>query len=161
MHLDLEAFRARSRGFYERAAYEARHIDLFRRYFHTVAEDPGAVLIHCASGKDRTGILVALTHRLAGVHADDLMADFLATNASLGPRLPGLRKLARDAAGRDVADEELLARVSVGADYIDATFGSMAERQSSVHDQHAPLRGGGPQLINRRESREATSQKEA
>ena len=132
MHLDLDEFRARSRGFYGRAAYEARHIDLFRRYFNSLAKARGPVLIHCASGKDRTGILVALTHHLVGVHPDDLRADFLATNALLGPRLPGLRKLAREAAGREVADEDLLARVSVGTDYIEATFASMVERHGSV-----------------------------
>lgn len=132
MHLDVDAHRARSRGFYARAAYEARHVDLFRRYFRALAAGDGAVLIHCASGKDRTGLLVALTHRLVGVHPDDLMADFLATNAMLGPRLAGLRRLAREAAGRDVDDDELLARVTVGPDYLDAAFGSMAERNGSV-----------------------------
>lgn len=132
MHLELEPFRARSRGFYARAAFEERHIDLFRRYFQVLAAADGPVLIHCASGKDRTGLLAALTHRLAGVHADDMMADFLATNALLGPRLPGLRTLARAAAGREVGDEELLARVSVGPDYLDAAFAAMAERHGSV-----------------------------
>jgi len=132
MHLDVDAHRARSRGFYGRAAHEERHIDLFRRYFLALAGGRGPVLVHCASGKDRTGLLVALTHRLAGVHADDLMADFLATNALLGPRLPGLRKLAQDAAGREVGDQELLARVSVGPDYLEAAFAGMVERNGSV-----------------------------
>lgn len=133
MHLDVEAHRARSRGFYARAAYEERHIDLFRRYFQAlVAPDDGPVLIHCASGKDRTGLLAALTHWAVGVREGDLMGDFLATNALLGPRLPGLRKLANAAAGREVADDELLSRVSVGPDYLEAAFGSMIERNGSV-----------------------------
>lgn len=141
MHLDVAAHRARSRGFYARAAYEERHVDLFRRYFHALAAGKGPVLVHCASGKDRTGLLVALTHRLVGVHEDDLMADFLATNAMLGPRLPGLRRLAYEAAGREVDDEELLARVSVGPDYLEAAFGSMVERSGSVEGYLAEVLG--------------------
>lgn len=142
MHLDVAAHRARSRGFYARAAYEERHIDLFRRYFHALAAaGDGPVLVHCASGKDRTGLLVALTHRLVGVHEDDLMADFVATNAMLGPRLPGLRKLACEAAGRAVDDDELLARVSVGPDYLQAAFGAMIERSGSVEGYLADVVG--------------------
>ena len=144
MHLDVAAHRARSRGFYARAAYEERHIDLFRRYFQILAAPgDGSVLVHCASGKDRTGLLVALTHRAVGVHADDLMEDFLATNAMLGPRLPGLRRLAREAARREVDDDELLARVSVGPDYLDAAFGSMIERSGSVDGYLSDVLGVG------------------
>lgn len=132
MHLDVAAHRARSRAFYARAPYEERHVDLFRRYFQALAAVDGPVLIHCASGKDRTGLLVALTHRLAGVGDDDLMADFLATNAVLGPRLAGLRKLAETAARRPVDDEELLARVTVSPDYLDAAFAAMTARSGSV-----------------------------
>lgn len=132
MHLDVTAHRARSRAFYGRAPYEERHVDLFRRYFQALATVDGPVLIHCASGKDRTGLLVALTHRLAGVSDDDLMADFLATNAILGPRLAGLRALAEATAGRPVDDEELLARVTVSPDYLEASFAAMAERSGSV-----------------------------
>ena len=52
----------------------------FRRYFQALAAAEGPVLIHCAAGKDRTGILAALTHHLVGVHADDIVADYLLTN---------------------------------------------------------------------------------
>jgi len=37
-------------------------------------------VVHCAAGKDRTGLIVALTHMLAGVHRDDIVADYLLTN---------------------------------------------------------------------------------
>ena len=33
-------------------------------------------LIHCSSGKDRTGMLVAVALKLAGVSDDDVVADF-------------------------------------------------------------------------------------
>ena len=40
---------------------------------------PGATLIHCAAGKDRTGVSVALVLRLLGVSRDDIVADYLKT----------------------------------------------------------------------------------
>jgi protein-tyrosine phosphatase len=45
-----------------------------------IAGADGPVLVHCAAGKDRTGIGVALVLRLLGVHRDDVMADYLLTN---------------------------------------------------------------------------------
>jgi protein-tyrosine phosphatase len=37
---------------------------------------PGGVLVHCAAGKDRTGVHVALALRVAGVGVDDIAADY-------------------------------------------------------------------------------------
>jgi protein-tyrosine phosphatase len=37
---------------------------------------PGGVLVHCAAGKDRTGVHVALALRVAGVAVDDIAADY-------------------------------------------------------------------------------------
>jgi protein-tyrosine phosphatase len=39
----------------------------------------GPTLVHCAAGKDRTGISVALVLRLLGVKRDDVIADYLET----------------------------------------------------------------------------------
>jgi protein-tyrosine phosphatase len=41
------------------------------------------VLIHCAAGKDRTGIAVAVLLAAAGVDNDDIVADYLATDERL------------------------------------------------------------------------------
>ena len=137
----VEAFRERSRGFYRRAAFDPRHIDLFRRYFQTLAGGTGPILIHCASGKDRTGLLCALTHRLAGVGDDDLMADYLATNALMGGRLPFFREAALKATGRMFSDAELLTYIQIGPDYLNAAFGAMAERCGSVEGYMAQVLG--------------------
>jgi protein tyrosine phosphatase (PTP) superfamily phosphohydrolase (DUF442 family) len=45
----------------------------------TIARARGAVLVHCAAGKDRTGVLVALALDAAGVERDIIVADYLAT----------------------------------------------------------------------------------
>lgn len=44
---------------------------------------PGGVLVHCHSGKDRTGLVVALLLELAGVAEDDIAADYARTAARL------------------------------------------------------------------------------
>jgi len=45
-----------------------------------VATEPGATLIHCAAGKDRTGVSVALLLRLVGVEREHVVADYLRTS---------------------------------------------------------------------------------
>ncbi len=46
---------------------------------HEVAGADGPVLVHCAAGKDRTGVGVALVLKLLGVTRDDVMADYVLT----------------------------------------------------------------------------------
>jgi protein-tyrosine phosphatase len=43
------------------------------------ADDGGATVVHCAAGKDRTGVVVALALDLVGVGRDAIEADYLAT----------------------------------------------------------------------------------
>jgi hypothetical protein len=45
----------------------------------TIADTPGAVLVHCAAGKDRTGVVVALALDAAGVDRQPIVSDYLAT----------------------------------------------------------------------------------
>jgi len=53
-----------------------------RHFFAALADRPGASLVHCFAGKDRTGLAVALLHRLLGVHRDDMVADYMLTNTA-------------------------------------------------------------------------------
>jgi protein-tyrosine phosphatase len=52
-----------------------------------VARAPaGGVVIHCAGGKDRTGLLAALLLHLAGVDAEQIGADYAVSEERLRPR---------------------------------------------------------------------------
>lgn len=52
----------------------------------TIARAPaGGVLVHCHSGKDRTGLVVALALELCGVAEDEIATDYARTAACLRP----------------------------------------------------------------------------
>lgn len=96
------SFRRYLIGYYDKAASDPRHIDLFSRFFQALAASDGAVLIHCAAGKDRTGILAALTHHVLGVHRDDIVEDYMLTNDEerMAMRAPQVVDLVHGVAGR-------------------------------------------------------------
>lgn len=53
------------------------------RLVGTLARADGPVLVHCAAGKDRTGIAVAALLLAAGVDPEAVVADYLATGANM------------------------------------------------------------------------------
>jgi protein-tyrosine phosphatase len=69
-----------------------------------VADAPaGGVVIHCAGGKDRTGLLAAFLLHLAGVDEDEVAADYALSEERLRPR--------HEAWFADAETEEELARL--------------------------------------------------
>jgi protein-tyrosine phosphatase len=53
-----------------------------------IADAPSApVLVHCQAGKDRTGVIVALVLRLAGVSIDDIADDYAISGVQLAEML--------------------------------------------------------------------------
>ncbi len=57
----------------------------------SIAQAGGAALVHCAAGKDRTGVVVALALSVAGVRRDAIVADYAATGERIGAVLGRLR----------------------------------------------------------------------
>jgi protein-tyrosine phosphatase len=65
----------------------------------SIAHAEGAALVHCAAGKDRTGVVVALALTVAGVPAQAVTADYAATGErteAIMDRLRRSRLYARD-----------------------------------------------------------------
>jgi protein tyrosine/serine phosphatase len=134
--LTAASFRAYLMTYYREAPFKARHVDLFARYFRALAEAEGPVLIHCAAGKDRTGLLAALTHHLVGVHADDITEDYLLTNdeARFERRAPMVLQHLTEATGRRPADDVTRLVMGVEAPFLDAGFAAIREAHGSVDD---------------------------
>ena len=64
-----------------------RYPENFARAVVEVANAPeGGVLVHCVGGKDRTGLVVAMLLRLAGVSADAVAVDYALSEERLRPR---------------------------------------------------------------------------
>ena len=70
-----------------------------------IARAPGATIVHCAAGKDRTGTVVGLALSVAGVSDEDVVADYVAT----GERIEQIvgRLLARPAYGEVLKDQPM------------------------------------------------------
>jgi protein tyrosine/serine phosphatase len=58
----------------------------------SIAQSAGAALVHCAAGKDRTGVVVALALRAAGVRPEAVVADYAATGERIGAVLSRLQR---------------------------------------------------------------------
>ena len=56
-----------------------------------IADAPGAALVHCAAGKDRTGVVVALALSAVGVPREEVVADYVATGERIEQILDRLR----------------------------------------------------------------------
>lgn len=120
--------------YYRRSPFKERHLDLFSRYFQALARGRGPVLIHCAAGKDRTGILAALTHHVAGVSDDDVIDDYLLTNDATRFERRGPKFMANihEATGRMPSEAAMRAAMGVEADYLAAAFAAMKEQFGSL-----------------------------
>ncbi|BCL26273.1 tyrosine-protein phosphatase [Streptomyces aurantiacus] len=53
-----------------------------RQVLHALAEDSVPALMHCAAGKDRAGLSVAVTLLALGVEREAIVADYLESNAA-------------------------------------------------------------------------------
>ena len=57
----------------------------------SIADAPGAALVNCAAGKDRTGVVIALALTAAGVTRAAVVADYAASGERMGAILDRLR----------------------------------------------------------------------
>lgn len=80
-------------NYYRTAPFKEHHIELFRAWFDGLEQSRGASVVHCAAGKDRTGIICALTHLVLGVSEEDVFVDYDLTNTAVDVEafLPGAR----------------------------------------------------------------------
>jgi protein tyrosine/serine phosphatase len=119
---------------YARLPFEPAHLDLFARAFAALAETDGPLLIHCAAGKDRTGLLAALIHRLLGVSEEDTMADYMLTNAvrRMDEWVVRVSALLEREYGRRPDPEAVAAFLRVHPDWLRSSFEEIDARAGSL-----------------------------
>jgi protein tyrosine/serine phosphatase len=121
-------------GLYGEMAYAPSHLEVFSACFRALADSDGPVLIHCAAGKDRTGLLAALTHHLLGVGRDDLLEDYLLTNRAvdLEGRAPDIAIQLEKATGRKPSHDAVVAFMGVEPAFLNAAIRSIEARSGSL-----------------------------
>jgi protein-tyrosine phosphatase len=85
-------------------SYLRRRPDSIAGAVRAIARSRGSVLVHCAAGKDRTGVVVALALEAAGIDRAAIVADYLATDERIEEivaRLANSETYRRDIAGSD------------------------------------------------------------
>lgn len=95
----------------------------------SIAHSEGAALVHCAAGKDRTGVVVALALTVAGVRLEDVVEDYAASGDRTDAVLARLRRSRTYA--RDI-DSKPAAAHRVRPETMAAFLGQMESRYGGV-----------------------------
>jgi hypothetical protein len=104
--------------------------DLFAEAFCAIADAPaGAVVVHCAGGKDRTGIITALALAVAGVADDVIAADYSLSQERL-------REDSR--AQLDAIDDPRIREIAAGL--MPTPPEVMVETLTHLHERHGGVR---------------------
>ncbi|MFB7916849.1 tyrosine-protein phosphatase [Streptomyces sp. NPDC056061] len=101
------------------------------RVLHALAEDSVPALMHCAAGKDRAGLSIAVSLLAVGVEREAIEADYLKSNDA--HRRYRIRRNDTSADGMSAEVLELLNPLfGAHADYLSAAFTTMEETWGST-----------------------------
>jgi protein tyrosine/serine phosphatase len=109
--------------------YLTRRPDSVTESVRAIAETDGAVLVHCAAGKDRTGVVVAIALDAAGWDRDVIVADYLASTERI---------------------DQILERLLGSETY-------RADIEASASQQHAPIPGAMERVLELIDQRSGSS----
>ncbi|MFG2193746.1 tyrosine-protein phosphatase [Streptomyces sp. NPDC048639] len=122
------------------------------RVLHAITDDSVPVLMHCAAGKDRAGLSVAVTLLALGVERDAIETDYLASNAA--HRRYKVHRGDQTEAEMSAEVRELLSPLfDARAEYLDAAFATIEETWGSVEDYLAQGLDFGPERRERLRAR--------
>ncbi|MES2303604.1 MAG: tyrosine-protein phosphatase, partial [Pseudomonadota bacterium] len=87
---------------------------------------PGATLIHCTAGKDRTGFLVAILLSALGTNRDDVLGNYLQSRGRTNPAARAATEhLACARTGLALPDAAIDRLMSVDEAYLAASFAAI------------------------------------
>ncbi|MDE2596701.1 MAG: tyrosine-protein phosphatase [Sphingomonadales bacterium] len=130
---DAASARESMRRSYENIAFRPSLLAMMRTYIADHADLAGGSLVNCMAGKDRTGFAVAMLQTALGVHADDVMADYLLTNTAgdIEARVAAGGEAIRSSIG-DLEPDVLKALMGVEPEYLFTAFAAVTERFGSI-----------------------------
>lgn len=140
--------RQRMKNLYAAAPYDPVLVDLYRHWFQRLAHSTRPALVNCAAGKDRTGILCALTLDMLGVHRADIMADYERTNPAIfDHRLEDVQKRFQEQEGRQASTEVLKHFLRAEPEYLHSAWRAIEERSGSATEYITGTLGLEPQMF--------------
>jgi protein-tyrosine phosphatase len=133
--LTPQATRAYMMSLYREIPYDPRLIRLYRDWFAALGEG-GAGVVHCAAGKDRTGILCALTLMTLGVDEETVFADYEFTNQAvdLEKRMPKIQARMEERLARKLDPDALRPMLGVEIGYLRNALDEIEARSGSVQN---------------------------
>jgi protein tyrosine/serine phosphatase len=128
--------------------FDPTYVTLYRRFFAALAEADGAVLVNCHAGKDRTGVLAALTLAALGVGRDEILEDYLLTNTHnrVEARIPGLAANFLRDHGKPVSEDLLRQVMRAEPQYLEAAFATIESRHGATEAYLNEVLGVTPQV---------------
>ncbi len=118
---------------YGHIAFRPELVAMIRSQLAVLAEARGPSLVNCMAGKDRTGIAVAMIQFAAGVHRDDIIADYVLTNTAgdVEARIKAGSETIR-ALSRGLGEDVVRVVMGVEPEYLESAFVTIAEKHGSL-----------------------------
>ena len=122
--------------YYRDAPFKEQHVATFKGWFEALLKLKAgeAGVVNCAAGKDRTGILCALTHHALGVSEADIFEDYELTNtaADVEARLPEMSRLFNEHIGKDHHPDVYWPFIGVRKVFLENALQSIQTRSGSL-----------------------------
>lgn len=123
---------------YRRLPGDPGNRQVFAAGFRALADhgEDETFVVHCAAGKDRTGLFCALALDLAGVDREAVTEDYLLTNTAVDyDRLvPEVAANVEDRTGRRIGADEMWIFLGVDPDYLTEAWSVMGDTESYLRD---------------------------
>jgi|CXWL01.1.fsa_nt_gi protein-tyrosine phosphatase len=122
------------RTLYREFPFDPRLVQLYSVWFRRLTSNEGAALIHCAAGKDRTGLICALTLLALDVDEEVVFADYEFTNQAVNieARLPRIKRRMEERLGRTLDPDALRPMLGVDVNYLRASFEAIEAKHTDV-----------------------------
>lgn len=145
--VDADRARGWMTDYYREAPFREQHVETFSDWFEALVNlnEGEAAVVNCAAGKDRTGILCALTHHILGVDRETIFADYNLTNeaADVATRLPEMAAAFNAHIGKDYAHEVYHPFVGVESVFLEAALATIEDKADNIDAYLADVLGVG------------------